>query len=69
MEFYFRILFKIHTLTPSILGRISIFILLISCQFYTALEIHVGLKIVETTAIKILTAITTIYGTLMQNTP
>ena len=42
---------------PSVLGRIFIFILLIFCRFSTALETHVGIEIVQTLAINLLTSI------------
>ena len=44
-------------LNPSVLGRVFIFILLIICQFYTASEIHVGIKIGQTLGINLLTSI------------
>ena len=44
-------------LTPSVLGRIPRFILLIICRFYTGSEIHVGIKTVQTLAINLLASI------------
>ena len=44
-------------LTPSLLGRIFILILLIIWRFYTASETHVGIKIVQTPVINLLTSI------------
>ena len=44
-------------LTPSVPGRVFIFILLNICRFYTALETHVGIRIVQTLAINLLTSI------------
>ena len=43
--------------TPSVLGCIFIFILLIICQFYTVSETHVRIEIVQTLAINFLTSI------------
>ena len=43
--------------TSSELGRVFIFILLIICQFYTASETRVIIKIVQTLAINPLTSI------------
>ena len=42
---------------PSVLGLIFTFILLIVCRFYTALETHVGIKIVQILAINLLNSI------------
>ena len=42
---------------PSALGHIFILILAIICRFYTASELHVGIKIVQTLAINHLTSI------------
>ena len=44
-------------LTPSVLERISIFILLIIYRLYTVSEAHVWIKIVQTLAISLLTSI------------
>ena len=45
-------------LTPSVLGRLFFtYILLIISRFYTPSEIHVGIKIVQTLAISLLTSI------------
>ena len=44
-------------LTPSALGRFYLSILLVICRFYTLSETHVGIKIVHTTAINLLTSI------------
>ena len=45
------------SLTPSVLGRVFIFILLIIWRFYTASETHVGIEMVQTRAINLLTSI------------
>ena len=47
----------VSCLTPSVLERIFIFILFIVCRFYTLSETHVGIKIVQTLAIYLLTSI------------
>ena len=44
-------------LTPSVLGCIFIFILLIVCWFLTASETHVEIKVVQTQTINLLTSI------------
>ena len=41
----------------TLLGRILIFILLIICRFYTASETRVGIRIVYTVSINLLTSI------------
>ena len=43
-------------LNPSVLGHV-IFILLNTCQFCTASETHVGIEVVQTLAINLLTSI------------
>ena len=40
----------------SVLRRIFICILFMICRFYTALETHVGIRIVQTLAINLLTS-------------
>ena len=49
--------FHASGLTPSVLGHIFIFILFIVCRFYTASETHVGIEIVQTLAINLVTSI------------
>ena len=44
-------------LTPSVLGHVFIFILLIICRFHTGSEIHVGIEIVQSLANYLLTFI------------
>ena len=44
-------------LTPSLLGRVFLYILLTICQFYTVSDTRVGIKIVQTPAINLLTSI------------
>ena len=44
-------------LTPSLMGRIFKFILLIICRFYTASETHVVIQTVQTLAIILLTSV------------
>ena len=46
-------------IASSVLGRILTFILLITriCRFYTSLENHMGIEIVQTLAIHLLTSI------------
>ena len=46
-----------YELTPSVVGHIFIFFLLIICQFPTASETRVGMKIVQILAINLLTSI------------
>ena len=44
-------------LTPSVLGRTFIFTLTFICRFYTASETPVGIEIVQTLVINLLTSI------------
>ena len=44
-------------ITPSVLRRLSIFILLIICRFYSVSETHVGIKTVTSLVINLLPAI------------
>ena len=43
--------------TPSVLGLVFVFILLIIRQFYTSSQTHMGIKIVQTLAINLVTSI------------
>ena len=56
-SFFVETPYRFETLIPSVLEHIFIFILFIYCRFCTVSETQVGIKIVQTLVINLLTSI------------